>query len=49
MAAFLNGEADIEDDDVWAEYTTGLYDIGLERFVEIYTNAYEISTLKWGA
>lgn len=49
MASFLNGEADIEDDDVWAEYTTGLYDIGLERFVEIYTNAYEISTLKWGA
>lgn len=49
MASFLNGEADIEDDDVWAEYKQGLYDIGLERFVEIYTEAYEISPLKWGA
>lgn len=49
MAAFLNGEADIEDDDTWSEYKQGLYDIGLERFVEIYTEAYEISPLKWGA
>lgn len=49
MAAFLNGEADIEDDAVWEEYKQGLYDMGLERFVEIYLEAYEASPLKWGA
>ena len=49
MAAFLNGEADIEDDAVWEEYKQGLYDVGLERFVEIYLEAYEVSPLKWGA
>lgn len=49
MAAFLNGEADIEDDGTWEEYKQGLYGAGLERFVEIYLAAYEVSSLKWGA
>lgn len=48
MASFLVGETDIDDDGVWGEFKQGLYDIGLERYVEIYNIAYEASVLKWG-
>lgn len=48
MASFLTGELNIDNDDVWEEYKQGLYDIGLERYVEIFTTAYNNSALKWG-
>lgn len=49
MAAFLVGEADINDDDTWNEYLEGLNDLGIEDYVEIYKTSYEVSPLKWGA
>lgn len=48
MASFLIGEADIDNDGVWESYKQGLYDIGLERYIEIFNEAYEASPLKWG-
>ncbi len=49
MTAFLTGEIDINDDAVWEDYLEGLKSIGLERLIEIYTESYEASPLKWGA
>ena len=49
MGAFLVGEMDVDDDATWEEYLMGLNDIGLERYVEIYNEAYQVSPLQWGA
>lgn len=48
MASFLLGDTDIDNDADWESYKQGLYDIGLERYLEILNDAYEASPLKWG-
>ena len=48
MASFLIGETDINSDGDWEDYKQGLYAIGLERYMEIFNEAYAASPLKWG-
>ena len=49
LEAVQRGEMDVDDDATWEEYLMGLNDIGLERYVEIYNEAYQVSPLQWGA